>query len=97
MSNSKLSILSFLLALVALSSCDTQNPFDTGPAYDVEGNLAKDSLLIVDYLKTAEIDSLYRIYDPSGVVIIVQKEGNGSRPLTGNAIFTNYIGSLMSD
>jgi FKBP-type peptidyl-prolyl cis-trans isomerase FkpA len=27
----------------------------------------------------------------------VQEEGNGSRPNTGNAVFTNYIGSLMSD
>lgn len=97
MSIYKLSIFSFLILVVAFSSCDTKNPYDTGPAYDVEGNLKKDSLLILQYLKTTEIDSLYRIYDPSGVVIIVQEEGNGSRPITGNAVYTNYIGSLMSD
>ncbi|PZX54703.1 FKBP-type peptidyl-prolyl cis-trans isomerase FkpA [Algoriphagus ratkowskyi] len=97
MSIYKLSIFSLLILVIAFSSCDTKNPYDTGPAYDIEGNLAKDSLLIAAYLKTAEIDSLYRIYDPSGVVIIVQKEGSGSRPITGNAVFTRYIGSLMSD
>lgn len=97
MSIHRLSIFAFLILIVAFSSCDQQNPFNTGPAYDAEGNLAKDSLLIAEYLKTAEIDSLYRIYDPSGVVIIVQEEGDGSRPITGNAVYTNYIGSLMSD
>lgn len=97
MSIYKLSIPVILLLVVAFSSCETKNPYDTGPAYDIKGNLAKDSLLIVEYLKTADIDSLYRIYDPSGVVIIVKKEGKGSRPIGGNAIFTNYIGSLMSD
>ncbi|PZX53185.1 FKBP-type peptidyl-prolyl cis-trans isomerase [Algoriphagus chordae] len=91
------SIFFFLVLSIAFVSCDAKNPYDTGPAYDVEGHLATDSLLIVDYLATAEIDSLYRIYDPSGVVIIVQEEGVGSRPKSGNAIYTNYIGSLMSD
>ena len=93
----RLSIFAFLVLAVAFVSCDAKNPYDTGPAYDREGNLAKDSLLIVDYLETAEIDSLYRIYDPSGVVIIVQEEGAGSRPITGNVIYSRYIGSLMSD
>lgn len=88
----------FLVFLVfAFVGCEPNNPYDTGPAYDVEGNLAKDSLLIVEYLRTAEIDSLYRIYDPSGVVVIVQEEGTGSRPNSGNVIYTNYVGSLMSD
>lgn len=91
------SIFFFLVLAVAFVSCDAKNPYDTGPAYDVKGNLAKDSLLIVDYLETAEMDSLYRIYDPSGVVIIVQEEGTGSRPTSGNVIYTNYVGSLMSD
>jgi FKBP-type peptidyl-prolyl cis-trans isomerase FkpA len=97
MSIYRLSIFAFLVVAVVFSSCDAQNPYDTGPPYDLEGNLAKDSLLIVDYLKTAEIDSLYRIYDPSGVVIIVQEEGTGSRPITRNVIYTKYVGSLMSD
>lgn len=97
MSISRLSIFAFLILVVGFISCDSKNPYDTGPVYDYEGNLAKDSLLIVDYLKTAEIDSLYRIYDPSGVVIIVQEEGVGSRPKAGNIIYTNYTGSLFSD
>ena len=91
------SIFFLLVLAIAFVSCDAKNPYDTGPAYDVEGNLKKDSLLIVDYLETAQIDSLYRIYDPSGVVVIVQEEGTGSRPNSGNIIYTNYVGSLMSD
>lgn len=91
------SIFFFLIFAVVLISCEPNNPYDTGPAYDEEGNLAKDSLLIASYLETAEIDSLYRIHDPSGVVIIVQEEGTGSRPNRGNVIYTNYVGSLMSD
>ncbi|MCE7055018.1 FKBP-type peptidyl-prolyl cis-trans isomerase [Algoriphagus sp. AGSA1] len=87
----------FLILLVAFSSCEPNNPFGSGPPYDEAGNLKKDSLLIVDYLETAEIDSLYRIHDPSGVVIIVQEEGAGSRPNAGNVVYTNYVGSLMSD
>lgn len=90
-------IFFFLILAVAFSSCEPNNPYDTGPPYDFDGNLAKDSLLIADYLETAEIDSLYRIHDPSGVVIIVQEEGTGSRPVNGNVIYTDYTGSLMSD
>ncbi|WPR74508.1 FKBP-type peptidyl-prolyl cis-trans isomerase [Algoriphagus sp. NG3] len=97
MISSRASIFFFLILLVAFSSCEPNNPFGSGPPYDEAGNLKKDSLLIVDYLKTEEIDSLYRIHDPSGVVIIVQEEGAGSRPNTGNVIYTNYVGSLMSD
>ncbi|WBL42684.1 FKBP-type peptidyl-prolyl cis-trans isomerase [Algoriphagus halophytocola] len=90
-------IFFFLILVVAFSSCEPNNPFDTGPPYDFEGNLAKDSLLIVDYLDTAQVDSLYRIHDPSGVVIIVQEEGAGSRPVNGNVVYADYTGSLMSD
>lgn len=97
MSSYRNSIFALFILTLAFSSCDQKNPFDRGPAYDVSGNLAKDSLLIAEYLKTADIDSLYRIHDRSGVVIIVQEEGTGSRPTSGNAIYTNYIGSLMSD
>jgi len=93
----QLCILFCLVLVAAFSSCEPNNPYDTGPAYDVAGNLAKDSLKIVGYLDTAQIDSLYRIYDPSGVVIIVQEEGEGSRPIDGDMVYTDYIGSLMVD
>lgn len=91
------SIFLLFAVLVAFMSCEPNNPYDIGPVYDEAGNLAKDSLLIVEYLETAEIDSLYRIHDPNGVVIIVQEEGAGSRPTTGNVVYTNYTGSLMND
>lgn len=90
-------VIILFLALIGLSACETNNPYDTGPAYDVAGNLKIDSVKIVAYLDTAQIDSLYRIYDPSGVVIIVQEEGVGSRPTTGTVVYTNYTGSLMED
>ncbi|MFC5626359.1 FKBP-type peptidyl-prolyl cis-trans isomerase [Algoriphagus winogradskyi] len=93
----RVSIFFFLLISIAFVSCDAQNPFDTGPVYDTAGNLERDSLLIVEYLETADIDSLYRIHDPSGIVIIVQEEGVASRPNSGNVVYTNYVGSLMSD
>lgn len=93
----QLCILFSLIAVAIFSSCEPNNPYDRGPAYDAAGNLAKDSLLIVDYLETAEIDSLYRIHDPSGVVIIVQEEGEGSRPINGNTLHIDYTGSLLSD
>ncbi|WP_225586837.1 FKBP-type peptidyl-prolyl cis-trans isomerase [Algoriphagus sp. Y33] len=90
------SIFFFLAIAVIFMSCEPNNPYDTGPTYDIAGNLAKDSVIIADYLETAEIDSLYRIHD-RGVIIIVQEEGTGSRPINGNSVYTNYIGSLMSD
>lgn len=84
-----------LLGGFSMIACEPNNPYDTGPAYDAAGNLKTDSLKIVAYLDTAQIDSLYRIYDPSGVVIIVQEEGAGSRPTTGTVVYTDYTGSLM--
>jgi len=90
-------VIILFLALIGLSACETNNPYDTGPAYDGAGNLKIDSVKIVAYLDTAQIDSLYRIYDPSGVVIIVQEEGVGSRPTRGTVVYTNYTGSLMED
>ncbi len=75
-------------------SCDSPSPFG-GPVYDLEGNLAADKIKIDDYLLSAPIDSLYRIHDPSGVVIIVQEEGIGSRPQNSNVVYTNYTGSLL--
>ena len=92
-------LFNFLLigVFAAMIACEPNNPFDTGPAYDIEGNLAIDSVKIAAYLDTAQIDSIYRIHDPSGVVIIVQEEGEGSRPTSGNVIYTNFTGSLMAD
>ena len=87
----------FLVSIVSFLSCEPNNPFNTGPVYDVEGNLAIDSVKIVQYLDTARIDSLYRIHDPSGVVIIVQEDGIGSRPTSGNVVYSDYTGSLMED
>jgi FKBP-type peptidyl-prolyl cis-trans isomerase FkpA len=84
-----------VLFLVVLASCETTNPFDRGPAYDVAGNLEIDRKKIAAYLDTAKIDSLYRFHDPSGVVVIVQKEGVGSRPTTNTVVYTDYIGKLM--
>lgn len=94
---SQVSILVLIGLVVAFSSCEPTNPYNIGPQYDVAGNLAIDSAKIVNYLDTAKIDSLYRIYDPTGVVIIVQEEGENSRPNNGNIIYTDYTGSLMAD
>lgn len=84
-----------LLGVFSMIACEPNNPFNTGPAYDVEANLKIDKAKIAAYLDTARIDSLYRIHDPSGVVIIVQKEGVGTRPTTNTVIYTNYIGYLF--
>ncbi|MDF2156553.1 FKBP-type peptidyl-prolyl cis-trans isomerase [Algoriphagus sp. CAU 1675] len=86
-----------LLSLLVFASCEPNNPFNVGPVYDVEGNLAIDRVKIDDYLETAEIDSLYRIHDPSGVVVIVQEEGVGTRPSNGTVVYADYTGSLISD
>jgi FKBP-type peptidyl-prolyl cis-trans isomerase FkpA len=85
----------FILVILGLSACEPTNPFDQGPAYDFDGNLAIDRKKIAAYLDTAKIDSLYRIHDPSGVVIIVQREGKGSRPIINTVVYTDYIGKLM--
>lgn len=90
-------LILFFLVLIGFSACEPNNPFDRGPAYDAAGNLKADSLKIVAYLDTAQIDSLYRIYDPSGVVVIVQEEGIGTRPTTGTYVYTDYTGSLITD
>lgn len=82
----------FGLLLVAALACE---PRGFGPRYDVEGNLAKDREIIDNFLKTARIDSLYRIHDPNGVIIIVQEEGTGDRPTNGNTIYTNYVAKLL--
>jgi FKBP-type peptidyl-prolyl cis-trans isomerase FkpA len=84
-----------VLFLISLVSCETTNPFDRGPEYDAAGNLEIDRKKIAGYLDTAKIDSLYRIHDPSGVVVIVQREGVGSRPTSNTVVYTDYTGKLM--
>lgn len=88
---------SSLLVLLALLvfSCNDQSNWFGGPVYDVEGNLAIDREKIDQYLQNAPYDSLYRIHDPSGVVVIVKEEGTGSRPGSGNVVYTNYTGYLL--
>ncbi|WP_186757393.1 FKBP-type peptidyl-prolyl cis-trans isomerase [Echinicola salinicaeni] len=89
-----------LLASVLVAgmiSCEPNNPYNVGPTYDAEKYLKIDSVKIAEYLEVAEIDSLYRIHDPSGVVIIVQEEGVGSRPINGNEVYVNYVGKLIDD
>src|SRR5690554_427890 len=83
-----------VLLTILFSSCDSGLNFG-GPVYDRAGNLAIDSVKIAEYLRTAEYDSLYRIHDPSGVVIIVLEEGEQSRPAPGSTVHTNYTGSLL--
>lgn len=91
----RLSPILVLLGIFSMMACEPTNPFNTGPAYDVAGNLKIDSVKIDAFLDTAQIDSIYRIHDPSGVVIIVQEEGVGSRPTTNTVVYTDYTGSLM--
>lgn len=90
-------LLFFFTIAIVFAACEPNNPYNVGPTYDIAGNLAKDSVKIADYLEVAEIDSLYRIHDPSGVVIIVQEEGAGTQPRTGTVVYTDYTGSLISD
>jgi FKBP-type peptidyl-prolyl cis-trans isomerase FkpA len=87
--------LFLVLGMFSMIACEPNNPFDTGPAYDFEGNRKIDSVKIAAFLDTARIDSLYRIHDPSGVVIIVQEEGVGTRPTSNTVVYSNYIGKLM--
>jgi FKBP-type peptidyl-prolyl cis-trans isomerase FkpA len=89
-------VLLLILASVGFSACETTSPFNQGPIYDFEGNLAIDRKKIAAYLDTAKIDSIYRIHDPSGVVVIVHKEGKGSRPTNNTVVYTDYIGKLMT-
>lgn len=83
-----------VLGIAILWACEPRNPFG-GPVYDFNGNLAKDSVVIAEFLKTAQIDSIKRIYDPSGVVVILQEEGTGIKPAVGNLIYSNYNGMLL--
>ncbi|MFC4870355.1 FKBP-type peptidyl-prolyl cis-trans isomerase [Negadavirga shengliensis] len=87
------SVLILVVSLGFLACNDQGNWF--GPVYDVEGNLARDRGIIDEYLQTADFDSISRIHDPSGVVVIVKEEGTGSRPQSGNTVYANYIGYLL--
>jgi FKBP-type peptidyl-prolyl cis-trans isomerase FkpA len=87
----------FFVAAVLFAACEPNNPYNVGPTYDAVGHLAEDSVKIAEYLEVAEIDSLYRIHDPSGIVVIVQEEGEGTRPTYGTVVYTDYTGSLISD
>lgn len=90
----KIQLLLYSTALIF--SCESNFNLG-GPVYDDVANLAIDSVKIAEYLKVAEYDSLYRIHDARGVVIIVQEEGTGSRPSAsdGNTVHANYTGMLL--
>lgn len=88
-------LLALFFIIIWSFSCEDQLNRFGGPVYDREGNLAIDREIIADYLETAPYDSLYRIHDPSGVVVIVTEEGIGSRPESGNVVYANYTGSLL--
>lgn len=83
-----------IILSILFSACESNFNLG-GPVYDEEGNLAIDSVKIAEYLQTADYDSLYRIHDPSGVVVIVQEEGTASRPTIGNTVHANYTGKLL--
>lgn len=74
-------------------ACET--PQFGGPVYDEAGNLAIDRVKIEEYLERADYDSLYRIHDPSGVVVIIQEEGDASRPQPNDVVHANYTGILL--
>jgi FKBP-type peptidyl-prolyl cis-trans isomerase FkpA len=94
LSNNKVRSLFFIVSLAVIGfACNTPTPF--GPVYDSAGNLARDAEIISDFLETAQIDSLYRIHDQNGVIIIVQEEGQGTKPGEFRLIYTNYNGKLL--
>lgn len=83
------------LVLLAIIGLSCQPNFPNRPTYDLEANLARDAKIIDEFLKTAQIDSVRRIHDQNGVIIIVQEEGTGSRPGEFRLIYTNYIGKFL--
>ncbi|MCH7413254.1 FKBP-type peptidyl-prolyl cis-trans isomerase [Belliella sp. R4-6] len=88
-----LKYLLLLIPVLSIVSCEQQDLFG-GPRYDIEGNLAIDSVKIAEYLRDNPIEG-ERINDPSGVVIIVQEEGIGSRPTPSTVVYTDFVGSLL--
>jgi len=95
MKNNTFNLGWIVILLLVFTSCEQTMPFDIGPQYDAEANLAIDRPKINEYIAKTPIDSLYRIHDPSGIVIIVQREGSGSRPTSGSIVYTDYTGYLM--
>jgi FKBP-type peptidyl-prolyl cis-trans isomerase FkpA len=83
-----------IVVTVFIYSCEN-NQFQFREQYDPQQNLARERPLIADYLLSAPYDSLYRIHDPQGVVIIVQEEGTGVRPKPNTIVYTNYVGKLL--
>lgn len=82
-----------LLILTAfIYSCETMQ---FAERYNPDQYLALELPIIASYLETAPYDSLYRIHDPQGVVIIVQEEGTGARPISNTMVYTNYVGKLL--
>lgn len=78
--------------MIVFVSCEQQN--FGGPTYNVEENLAIDSVKIEEYLRNNAIVGEV-IRDPSGVIIILQEEGQGSRPVSNTVIYTDYVGKLL--
>ncbi len=86
-------LLTSLLAIF-LFSCDQASPFGP-PPYDVAGNLARERVIIDEFLATYQTDSLYRVHDRDGVIVIVQEEGDGIKPSNFRRIYVNYVIKLL--
>jgi len=83
-----------LVITVFIYSCEN-NQFQFREQYNRDQNLERERPIIADYLLTAPYDSLYRIHDPQGVIVIVQEEGTGARPNSNTMVYTNYVGRLL--
>lgn len=81
--------------LVFAIACDQEPPNFFGPTYDVEANLEREVPIIEEFLQTYEVDSISRIHDRNGVVIIVHEEGEGARPQEFALIYCNYVTRLL--
>jgi len=82
-----------LLVLTAfIYSCETMQ---FAERYNPVQNLERERPIIARFLEDAPYDSLYRIHDTEGVVVIVQEEGTGSKPIANTMVYTNFVGKLM--
>jgi FKBP-type peptidyl-prolyl cis-trans isomerase FkpA len=88
-----LSILLIGVVIIGFA-CTPTNPF-AGPRYDFEGFLAKDKATIEEYLRNTPMDSVARIHDPNGVIIVIHEQGLGTKPSPFGLIYTNYTGKLL--